>query len=144
MRFNALDTAKTLVGYIWGGIESPRRNIFQGSESESFPSNKILKVYLKKTGTMTSVQHYTPLVDFNASPNPASTKVKLAFSLSQKANTYLYITDSNGRIVETLLPLQEKQGNVSLIWNARTYAAGMYFCNLQINGIMQTFPLMIQ
>ncbi len=145
LKLNSLDTTKTLVGYIWGGIESPRKNIFQGSESESFASPKILKVYLKKNGFISKVQHpLNFLTNFSAYPNPAKGKMHLSFSLKASAKVLVYITDSYGRIVETLLPIQDKEGEVALNWNARPYSEGIYFCNVQINGVVQGFPLMLK
>ncbi|MBX7243520.1 MAG: T9SS type A sorting domain-containing protein [Bacteroidia bacterium] len=144
LRLNALDTTKVLIGHIWGGIESPRKNIFKGSESESFASPRIFEVYLKKSGQITNIHPVTLLSEFKAYPNPARGKMHITFSLKSAANVKVYITDSNGRTIETLMPVQEKEGAISLLWNSRPYSEGLYFCNVQINGVMQGFPVIVR
>lgn len=143
-RLDAIDTARTLVGFIVGGIVSPRENIFQGNESESSAYNKIIKVYIRKKGQLSDVSYFSKPDNFKAWPNPSKGKINLSFSLSAPAEISLYITNNEGRTVETLLSAAHKSGNIQLAWNTRPYPDGIYFCNLQINGIVQTFRLSVK
>lgn len=70
--------------------------------------------------------------DISVSPNPFSTKVKLAFELKQPGPAKTAIYNIKGQLVKVIGSDELKQGKTELVWDGkdntnRTCAAGVYF-----------------
>ena len=108
LKINDVSSSKTLVGYIYGGIESTQPNIFfSNTGTQSSASSLIFKVYINK-GTV-STQNIDLNGDnmFNLSvyPNPVSNKVNASYFIPNLNNHSLKVFDITGNeILKMELP----------------------------------------
>ncbi|MDF1698069.1 MAG: T9SS type A sorting domain-containing protein, partial [Saprospiraceae bacterium] len=108
-KLDPISTDSTLIGYIFGGIESTQPNIFFiNNGTQSSATSLIFKVYIKKP-TISSVDHINSSQpnDLNVLiyPNPSKGRLKIEFILSEIEEVVLMIRDMNGQLLEkTLLP----------------------------------------
>jgi len=68
-------------------------------------------------------------------PNPARTRLNIAYALPRQTRVVLKLYDVAGKLVSTLASGDQKPGYYSLTWNrqdakGRTCACGVYFCTL--------------
>jgi hypothetical protein len=68
-------------------------------------------------------------------PNPARTRLNIAYALPHQTRVVLKLYDVAGKLVSTLASGDQKPGYYSLTWNrqdakGRTCACGVYFCTL--------------
>jgi DNA-binding beta-propeller fold protein YncE len=68
-------------------------------------------------------------------PNPARTRLNIAYALPRQTRVVLKLYDVAGKLVTTLANGEQKPGYYSLTWNrqdakGRTCAGGVYFCTL--------------
>ncbi len=143
LRLDKLDTTKTLVGYILGGIESPYPNIFRGNESESFPSARIFKVYVHKSATTDVKNAIFSQLNLHCFPNPAYKKVNIAFQLPQKVKISIFITNTDGQVIEKLAENRLFNGKNQMVWEAKNVPSGIYFCNFQIGNYVQSAKIVL-
>lgn len=73
---------------------------------------------------------------FGVYPNPANGPLSINFTLEQQSDVAISVTDAQGRLVQTIqqnasLSAGEHRAN----WNAEGLAAGVYFINLNVNGV---------
>lgn len=99
---NAVPQTKTLVGYIYGGIESSAENIFFiNNGTQSSASNVIFKVYINKE--LASVDEITitgeEVLDLEIYPNPVRNKLTFEFFAPQNRDFTARVVDSSGKIV---------------------------------------------
>jgi hypothetical protein len=70
-------------------------------------------------------------------PNPFNPSTTISYRLDKPATVQLSVYDITGRIVETLVNMQQQTGRYSVKWNAgdrasSRLASGMYFARLQV------------
>ncbi|MFY0674838.1 MAG: T9SS type A sorting domain-containing protein [Bacteroidia bacterium] len=102
LQLNRLNNQKTLVGYIFGGIESDEENIFFTFDVDklSRASNKLFAVYVDFNANNTRALNTTAnSFDFELFPNPATNKIFLEFEPSKVVETSVEIYDGNGKKV---------------------------------------------
>jgi hypothetical protein len=63
-------------------------------------------------------------------PNPFNPSTQISFDIAHEGLIYLSIYDINGRLVEVLKNDVISVGSHSLMWNAQSYASGIYFVHL--------------
>jgi flagellar hook assembly protein FlgD len=68
-------------------------------------------------------------------PNPARTRLNIAYALPHQTRVVLKLYDVAGKLVTTLANGDQKSGYYSLVWNrqdtkGRSCACGVYFCTL--------------
>ena len=63
-------------------------------------------------------------------PNPFNPVTTIQFSIPEQSHAIVTIYDMLGRHVETLLDDKLNPGKYSTVWNASSYASGMYFFKL--------------
>jgi len=68
-------------------------------------------------------------------PNPARTRLSIAYALPRQTQVALKLYDVAGKLVKALVNGVEKPGYYNLVWNrqdakGRTCACGVYFCTL--------------
>jgi len=68
-------------------------------------------------------------------PNPARTRLSIAYALPRQTQVALKLYDVAGKLVKALVNGEQKPGYYSLVWNrqdakGRTCACGVYFCTL--------------
>ena len=113
IRLDDLNGDSTLIGYIFGGINSPEANIFwQNDGSQSTASNHVFKVFLLKSSTLGSHQLNAQSVGnlhLQVFPDPAKKEFIITFNLKDTREIKLSITDRNGRSLK-----QSELKNLSL------------------------------
>ncbi len=67
-------------------------------------------------------------------PNPARSRVALAYSLAERGRVTLAIFDLRGRRVATLADGIAEPGPGKVVWDARSQPAGVYFARLRVGG----------
>lgn len=70
-------------------------------------------------------------------PNPFAYSTNISFELSKSNNVKLYITDYNGRLIETLVNSELLEGNHQYIWNGNV-PRGIYLLTIEIEGQLMT------
>lgn len=144
-----LPQEKTLIGYIYGGIESTAENIFfvnDGSQSDA--SNGIFKVYLTSSSTIgieDKALTKDAIIDLEVSPNPSTDKlVHITFNNLQYAKGQLSVHDLNGRVIKSypIAPQAALKHAKSL--DLRHLEAGTYIVALQLDQYSIRKKIVIQ
>lgn len=110
---NAITQNKTLVGYIYGGIESSGENIFFTNDgTQSWASNVIFKVYINKSIASNDEIKIGGKEVFAPSiyPVPARNKLNVEFNLLRIEELTIQIVDTNGKVVYSQLWEGEESG----------------------------------
>lgn len=99
---NAVPSTKTLIGYIYGGIESSAENIFFVNDgTQSWASNVIFKVYINKSAA--SIEEVTigghEVFDMVIYPVPVRNKLNVEFNMLRMEEIEVRVVDSSGKIV---------------------------------------------
>ena len=99
LKINDIPTSKTLVGYIYGGIESTQPNIFfSNNGTQSSASSLVFKVYINKAtvGTENIDLNGDNMFNLSVFPNPASNQVNADYFIPNLNNHSLKIFDITG------------------------------------------------
>ena len=64
-------------------------------------------------------------------PNPFNSITKISFGLPETTVLSLQVFDISGRVVCTLATGEYKSGYHNIVWDAESFASGVYFINLQ-------------
>lgn len=75
-----------------------------------------------------------PGVMFAPAPNPAVDESTIRFALAGESNTEMYLMDSSGRRLRTLLEGTLGAGSHQVEWRPGGVASGVYFAVLRVNG----------
>jgi hypothetical protein len=126
---NSVPQTKTLVGYVYGGIESSAENIFFVNDgTQSAASNVIFKVYINKSIASTDEISITGANIFNTEiyPVPTRNKLNIEFFAPKVNPTIVRIVDASGRLVmeEELKP--EESGDQKFKLNVSRLDSGTY------------------
>lgn len=130
---NAVPQSKTLVGYIFGGIESSAENIFFSNDgTQSFASNVIFKVYINKDAVGIDEIALTGehVLNLQIYPVPARGKLNIEFFAPQNRDVTVRILDSSGKVMEKILFSLEDSGDQELKINVSKLASGNYILML--------------
>jgi len=139
LRLNDIPQVKTLVGYIYGGIESTAENIFFiNNGAQSSASSVIFKVYINKSIASTEEVSLTGknILNIELYPVPARNKINVKFFRSQSKNVLLQIVDSSGKIVHSENLKSEQTGEVEMKVNISDLESGSYILILH-DGVNQ-------
>jgi photosystem II stability/assembly factor-like uncharacterized protein len=94
------------------------------------------------TSTVTSVDELNSPADFQYLkqnyPNPFNPTTTISWQLPINAHVVLKVYDFTGRELSTLADCQMAKGEHSVAFNALNLPAGIYFCQLQVNGRIET------
>jgi Peptidase family C25/Propeptide_C25/Peptidase family C25, C terminal ig-like domain/Secretion system C-terminal sorting domain len=83
----------------------------------------------------TAINENVSTTGVNVYPNPVSDNATVNFSIEEQSDVTLYVTDAQGRTVQTLQQTTVmNQGTHRVEWNAATLASGIYFLNVNVNG----------
>jgi hypothetical protein len=130
----------TLVGYIYGGINSTAKNIFfTNTGAESTASSVVFKVKLIKQSLTEVDQLNTEHLnnfDLIVLPNPYSRGLKLEFSLNVSGPVDLLLIDMNGKtLLHEEMPLAKAGKNVmDVSLDEVQVGNGAFLLSLQSNG----------
>ncbi|MBL7977132.1 MAG: T9SS type A sorting domain-containing protein [Bacteroidetes Order II. Incertae sedis bacterium] len=76
-------------------------------------------------------------------PNPFNPSTTLSYSLPQEANVRLTMYDVTGREVSVLVNQKQSQGMHQVMWQASSFASGVYFYKLVIGDQILSGKLML-
>jgi hypothetical protein len=85
------------------------------------------------TGTNVGVNEYSNLVSFDLFPNPAQENTTVQFSLNQKEQVKITLTDIDGRLIKEITNEALNEGEHSIAISTAELAAGMYFIMIDDN-----------
>lgn len=104
LKLDSLPTDTTLVGYVFGGIFSPTRNVFGSPNNGTLASNNLFKAYIIKSGSSTNTHHLNPQsvnnLQLQVYPNPNNGTMYLNFNLTKPSKVILTIRDITGKLVK--------------------------------------------
>lgn len=127
---SAIPAQKTLVGYIFGGIESSAENIFFVNDgTQSSATTTIFEVYINQsqTGLQETSINGENVFDLELSPNPASKKLNISFFASSLDQIDMTIVSSDGKVVSKELHQPLMTGTQDLKIDVSALDAGSYF-----------------
>jgi flagellar hook assembly protein FlgD len=78
-----------------------------------------------------------------AYPNPFNPSTQISFDITHEGLVNLSIYDINGRLVEVLKNNEMSVGSHSLMWNAQSYASGIYFVQLVVDNLSLSQKLIL-
>lgn len=103
-KLDEFQAERTLVGYIYGGIDATAANIFfTNTGTQSSASSQIFKVYVTKdstTGTHNLNQQSIGTLKIQVFPNPNDGNFVVKFVLNRIAETKISIRDIDGKLIE--------------------------------------------
>ena len=71
-------------------------------------------------------------------PNPFTSQTKLAFKVNARTNARLYVTNTLGQTVASILNGVATEGEHDFTFDASKFASGIYYCNLETDlGIVR-------
>ncbi|HNF72038.1 MAG TPA: hypothetical protein PLP34_06480, partial [Chitinophagaceae bacterium] len=104
----------TLAGYIFGGIQSTAKNIFQtNTGSQSAANHQLFKVYLIKNspaGLDIINPQSTGSLQMQVYPNPGSGEFIINYSLRQECNVHLRIMNEQSQVVDDINFSKQSKG----------------------------------
>ncbi len=102
IKLNEIKSDSTLVGYIYGGINSTEKNIFWVNDGTQSTASEILfKVLLIKNQNTTSVLNSQSInkLQLQIYPNPTKGTMHLIFNLAKKQDVLVEVYDVNGNLI---------------------------------------------
>ncbi|MGB0430271.1 MAG: T9SS type A sorting domain-containing protein, partial [Bacteroidia bacterium] len=124
LQINRLNNQKTLVGYIYGGIESDEENIFFTFDVDklSRASKKLYAVYIDFNPNSSEwLNTSNNNLSFELYPNPTENKLYLEFEASSINKTTIEIYDETGKVV-----LTDSTDEIDIKLNIRKLNRGTY------------------
>lgn len=144
---NALPEGQsTLVGYIYGGIESSAENIFFiNTGTQSWASGRLFKVFITKTltgiaGTQISGDN---LFQLDAFPNPATEQLTVNVSSAYRSKGNVELIDPTGQMVSSVPIDLLKDDTRSVVFNCKYLAAGTYIIRFKNQAFSRTKHVVI-
>jgi hypothetical protein len=137
LKMNNIPQQKTLIGYIYGGIESTQANIFFINDgSQSSASSVMFKVYINKStvGIPDFKISSNTIFNLQVYPNPVQDEFTVSFYNPNRANVSINIFDTKGALVKTILNKEIKAGNQTEKYDLNNIAKGEYLLELN-NGV---------
>lgn len=134
---NAIPQQKTLVGYIYGGIESTGENIFFINDgTQSSASNVIFKVYINKAsaGQEELVVDGHNIIDVNVYPNPVGRKLSVDFAARQLDPIQILIHSADGKLVCQAAYKPAETGTQEVKIDVKDLVSGPYILTID-NGV---------
>lgn len=128
-RYNVWDHTDTL--------EIMQYDIRDGNDSVG-----LVRVSFAPAGYL-SIENSISINRLKISPNPLSQSASVSWVVTERSFVSLKIIDSKGSGITILVNDQLDPGEHYLIFDASNLPAGMYFCQLQANGIFETVKMLV-
>ncbi|MBL7888634.1 MAG: T9SS type A sorting domain-containing protein [Bacteroidia bacterium] len=145
---NRLPMARTLVGYIYGGIESTLPNIFFiNNGTQSVASSRLFKVYINKsplTSTAKPQKLDNDMFSVFTYPNPADHVITINVKSQITGDLKIILQNEKGEMVSTIVETKIKHGNHEYIWNRTREKSGVYFVVSQIGNVIKTSKVILK
>jgi len=148
LNINNLPYGRTLVGYIYGGIESSASNIFLVNDgTQSWASNAIFEIYVQKdsiTSTKQEAVGADNVLGIELYPNPVDNILNISFKVPYYAKHRLIVSDATGRAVLTALDWTLAKGEFKQQISVKSLSKGVYFMTLETEGFKKTISFVIR
>lgn len=147
LNYDALEGDSTLVGYVYGGIESSAANVFWiNTGTESWASTRVFEVYIKsQTTNAVEIFSSSDPLQLQVYPNPSASEIRIEFELQIAAKVELQWSDASGRVVDQIELGTLSSGIQNIAFNIPTnWASGRYICTLTSNGESKSIHVMIE
>jgi len=144
-----LPIGKTLVGYIYGGIESSAPNIFRSrNRNLSSASNRIFKVYITRNDVVNNAQTVvrTPSPGLYPSPAPANGEVTLrinGWNCAPNSTVDIFLIEAAGKIVRSWQVPAEQMTNGEWQMSLQGIQPGSYLVRVKSCKNPTSLPLLI-
>jgi hypothetical protein len=137
---NALND-KTLVGYIFGGIESPEQNISNTDPSNSFATQRIYKVFINKNEPDTTITaNYYPIIEpasLKILPNPFDNSFQLQLKNLDAKQLSIKMFGANKQLIQQVYNGNEATSIFEI--DAKHLAQGLYFIELRTDKYRKVY-----
>ena len=140
LKINTLPNTKTLVGYIYGGIESSLANIFFiNDNTQSDASSAIFKVFVNKSQTSAENIQLNPenIFGLKVYPNPVTENTIVEFFNPNPSEISLILFDINGKKERTVFLSELEMGKKKISVNFSDIKKGTYNLVLD-NGVYKS------
>ena len=133
LKLNDLSEQSTLIGYIYGGIESTAENIFFINDgTQSFASNVIFKVYLQKVTTSTKeLKVDGNIFQIKVYPNPSDGRIVIDYFNPHAERLSLKLLDVNGKPVFDFFEGTVVAGHQKTFFELPELTEGIYFISIE-------------
>lgn len=139
---NALND-KTLVGYIFGGIESPEQNISNTDPSNSFATQRLYKVFINKNEPDTTITaNYYPIIEpasLIIFPNPFDNSFQLQLKNLHAKQLSVKMYGVNKQLIQQVYAGNETTRSFEI--DAANLAQGLYFIELRTDKYRKVYRL---
>lgn len=135
LKLDELNEDSTLIGYIFGGINSSEANIFWINDgSQSTANNQLFKVYLTKSTLSTHDLNKSSVgtLQMLLFPNPNDGKFILNYHLKEKTDVNLRLFNLEGKLIEQVVLRNQATGPYHYVFDSLSkIAPGAYFIELE-------------
>ena len=135
VNLNELPNGDTLIGYIYGGIESTQENIFFiNNGTQSSASNQIFKVYINKSllGTEENTIGESDIYNVILFPNPMQNNITLNLYIPTTEEHIIEINDLLGRTIKSI-KINKPIGKHSVKIDLTNVSSGEYILSIKSN-----------
>ena len=80
---------------------------------------------------------------YNAYPNPFNPSTKITYSIPNYGFVSLFIYNSLGQVIETLISQNQSAGKYIVEFDAKKLSSGIYFYSLHFNGLVETKKILL-
>ncbi|UYZ59670.1 LamG-like jellyroll fold domain-containing protein [Hymenobacter latericus] len=130
-------TGQTVANQVPGGPAGTLGSTNAVEANDPVPTTSVVTSTRRNAATWAQLQ--------GAYPNPVAAEgAVLPFVLTRSAHVRLAVLDMAGREVAVLLDAPRPAGNYALRFSPAGLAAGMYVCQLSLDGQRLTQPLLVQ
>lgn len=149
LRLDELTADTTLLGYIYGGINSTEANIFWVNDgTQSTASSLVFRILLVKNvpvGVHSLNPQSTGSLHLQVYPNPATGSFMLKFNLKNQSEVRLRITDATGKRLENSVVNNLNPGENSLLrYISDISNGGIWFITLETRDEKATQKIIIK
>lgn len=137
LKMNNIPQSKTLIGYIYGGIESTQPNIFFINDgTQSSASNTIFKVYINKAtvGMPNTQLNGNNIFNLKVYPNPVRDVLTYSFYNPNRTNITVKLYDTSGKLVRLILNKELTEGKQTNKVDVSNLPKGDYLLEVN-NGV---------
>ncbi len=136
INLNNLPDGNTMIGYIYGGIESSQENIFFINDgTQSSASNQIFKVYINKSTLSTEETAITGdnIYNINVYPNPSKGIFSVDVFIPNTNEHFIEVHDMLGRQIKNI-EINKPVGRHTINLDLSNIASGEYILSIRSNN----------
>jgi hypothetical protein len=148
LKIDSLSADTTIVGYIFGGIESTQPNIFfVNNGTQSSASGQIFRVKLVKNPfAAVHEANYQSVsgLQMQIYPNPTAENAKVSIYLNENSAVLINLFEINGKLIKSYQVILNKGEQTIELENLTNLSSGVYLVQLKTNGFTQTQKMIIR